>query len=525
MTNMLDRIRYALAPTALKAAALMPVLSPWIRATFFDADFYSLNSEAYKKNSAVFACLSALAFAFIEPPLKFYGKDSAELPDHPSRKLIITPNDIMGEGELMLHVITYLGIGGNAYFHKVRNSQGQVIGLKPYHIGNISPVPGRGESWVDGYEFDDGTGKKLPIPKEDIVHFKWPSVDPSQPWVAMPPLLPALREVATDNEAVRYLKAILQNDAVPRMVMFTPEGYDIDSEEKQNKVKAQWRAKYGGDNRGDIALVPAGTRVERISLNLEELAFDAIHRIPESRITACLRVPAIIAGLNTGLENATYSNFGEAKEQFTRGTLSPLWNLCASEIAADKDLNPKGDTVAFELAKVQALQEDTNSKWERFTAALNAGAITINDWLRGIGMAVVDGGDIRLIDSTKTIINIDKPADAPVKEIMAYHIEHGAVKRDEVRAGLGLPPEGDAIPLLPALPPAPTDVPFASANGKGRKEADGGHAGVWVELTCPLCGNLGLNRFDDHKGLMVCPACRCTIDPAELVPVNGNGAH
>lgn len=496
MTSIIDRIRYALAPTALKAAALLPVIAPWVRATFLDADWHTLNNSAYKQNSAVFACVSALAFAFIEPPLRVYrAADKEELPKHPTRRLVIKPNDIMGEGELWLHTIIYVAIGGNAYWHKVRNGQGQVIYLKPYHIGNISPVPGKGESWVDGYEYDDGTGKKTPVPKEDIVHFKWPSVDLSQPWIAMPPLLPALREVATDNEAVRYLKAILQNDAVPRMVMYVPADSDLDleSEEKQNKLKAQWRAKYGGSNRGDIAIVTGGAKMERISLNLEELTFDAIHRIPESRITADLRVPAIIAGLNAGLENSTYSNFGEAKEQFTRGTLGPLWNLFASEIASDPDLNPDGDIIAFEMSEVQALQEDTNARWERLTAALNAGGITVNDFLRGVGHDTVEGGDVRILDSTKVLVKMDS---AEIEII------------------------GQAEPETPA-----EDVP----PGKGIKqltEGGEGERGVWIDLQCPICGNVGVNRFEDHKGLCVCPGCSCTFDPEiELAEIGKNGKH
>ena len=91
----------------------------------------------------------------------------------------------------------------------------------------------------------------------------WPLTAPT---MAMPPLLPALREVATDNEAIRFLKAILQNDAVARMVMYIPpdSDLDVDTEEKQNKLKAQWRAKYGGDNRGDLAIVTGGAKVERV---------------------------------------------------------------------------------------------------------------------------------------------------------------------------------------------------------------------------------------------------------------------
>lgn len=523
MTNFIDRIRYALAPAGLKAAALIPALAPWIRATFYPAEFSTLNDMAYRQNSAVFACVSALAFGIMEPPLKWYDSDREEILDHPSRALFVTPNDDVGEGDIWLRLMTYAAIGGQGYIYKIRNSQRKVIGLETFHIGNITPVPSRELIFEDGgisrilrYDYDDGTGKKHPVDRRDIIALRWPSVDMGQPWIAMPPLLPALREVATDNEAIRYLKAILQNDAVPRMVMYVPSDsdLDLDSEEKQNKLKAQWRAKYGGDNRGDLAIVTGGAKLERVSLNMEELMIDVISRVPESRISADLRVPAIVAGLNAGLENATYSNVGQAREYMTKNTLSPIWRLWASRIAADSDLNPNGDFVGFDMAKVEALQEDRDAKWARLTAALSAGGITVNDFLRGVGLPAVEGGDVRLIDSTKTIINIDQPKDQPIKEIFAYHITAGAVSRDEVRAGLGLPATGEDFPEPAETPPA-----------KGVKES-GDHAGTLVYLACPICGNVGVNVFEDHKNLAVCPACTCTFDPAvEIETISTNGKH
>lgn len=417
--NLIDRLRFSLARPILQKMArqLLPIISPWKTATFLDADFPTLDAEAYKGNSAVFACTSVLSFGFIEPSLRVYDAKKEEIVTHPTRKLVIRPNDIMGEGELFLHTITYMAIGGNAFWHKVRNGQRQVIALKPYHIGNILPVPGRGDSWIERYDFDDGTGHKTPIDKEDIVHFKWPSVDMYQPWMAMPPLLPALREVATDNEAIRFLKAVLQNDAVPRMVMYVPpeSNLDLDDPEKIERFKAQFRQKYGGDSRGNLAIITGGAKVERISLNMEELNFDAISRIPESRISADLRVPAMLAGLNTGMARSTFNNTSEAREFFTRNTLSALWKLSASEIAADTDLNPNGDTINFDMNEVQVLQEDANNKWARLQNAFNSGAITFNDFLSGVGLPALDsGGDVRLMESSKVMVDLATMTFTPV---------------------------------------------------------------------------------------------------------------
>ncbi len=68
-------IRYALARLLLKAAAL-PVAPSWLKTTFFVPAFRALVKEGYKRNAAFFACVSALAFAFPEPPLYVYADET-----------------------------------------------------------------------------------------------------------------------------------------------------------------------------------------------------------------------------------------------------------------------------------------------------------------------------------------------------------------------------------------------------------------------------------------------------------------
>jgi hypothetical protein len=62
-----------------------------------------------------------------------------------------------------------------------------------------------------------------------------------------------------------------------------------------------------------VGIVEGGATINRMALNLQELAIEALRRIPESRIAGALRVPAALAGLYVGLEKMTYSNFQEAR--------------------------------------------------------------------------------------------------------------------------------------------------------------------------------------------------------------------
>lgn len=379
-----SQLRYGLARLLMKSAGFA-VVPDWVRHSFMSPTFKALTQEGYTKNAAFFGCVSAHAFSFPEPPLKIYDSDEDDaqvIPKHPLRQLIRMPNPLMGETELMIYTIVYLAIGGNAYWHKARpRPGGKVVELWPYHAGQVKPVPG-GPTWVSGYEFDHGGGKTEPIPAEDIVHFKWPAPDPNQPWQAMPPLVAAAREVDTDNEATRYLFTLLKNDAVPRTVVKVPAERML-TEDEVRRVKAQWKERYGGDNRGDVAILEGGADVSRLSLDLEQLAFDALHHLSETRICAALRVPPVIAGLG---DDPTYANSEQAYIRYTHGTLALLWRLVESEI--ERNLAPDfgGVVPRFDRMKVEALQENADGKSTRILNELKAGVRGLKEARRALGM-------------------------------------------------------------------------------------------------------------------------------------------
>src|SRR6266498_3933299 len=107
-------IRYTLARLLVKASAL-PVAPSWLKTTFFEPAFRALVREGYKRNAAFFACVSALAFAFPEPPLLVYSDESDDahpIPNHPIRKLLAQPNPRMDEQRFKIVCMTYIAIGG-----------------------------------------------------------------------------------------------------------------------------------------------------------------------------------------------------------------------------------------------------------------------------------------------------------------------------------------------------------------------------------------------------------------------------
>jgi phage portal protein BeeE len=158
-------------------------------------------------------------------------------------------------------------------------------------------------------------------------------------------------------------------------------------------MKEQFRERYGGDNRGDVAILEGGTTIARMGLNLQELAFDALAKVPERRICAVMRTPPVVAGLG---DDPTYANSEQAYYRWTRSTLVPLWGMYDSAVTTallSEYPDAGGVEARSDLSRVAALQEDASAKWERTRKAYLAGLLTKNEGRRALGYADDADGD------------------------------------------------------------------------------------------------------------------------------------
>jgi HK97 family phage portal protein len=385
------------------------IIDAWRDATWAGVSFENFVELAYRQNSAVFATIQTWATAFIEPPLCVYDTKTKEkvepgtgnhVADH-LYSLIKNPNPEMGEKELWLYMATYTPLGGNGYLAKYRSQAKIVTQLWPYHHGKLKPVPMVGEKperWISHYRYSLGGGQHRTIPVEDVIHLKW-MPDPNKQWQGISALEPVWREVLSDNELTRFVKAMLENDAVPRTALKLPGGILLNPKQLA-EMRRDWRLMLGGKNRGDVAILQAGMEIERLALNMQELATDALRRIDESRIAACLGMHPAVVPLYVGLEKNTYNNNEEAQRDFTNRRLVPRWEMLGSELS--KALVPEMDPreriyLAFDLTKVKALAENVNEKAKWVIPAYKSSLPTLNEALTALGFATLKGpeGDER----------------------------------------------------------------------------------------------------------------------------------
>lgn len=370
-------------------------------------------------NSAVFACISAIATAYPEAPARVFLESEPGQRDwqhdHPLQRLLDNPNPYLSR-ELLWHYIQWCKhVNGNGYARKTRTTAGNTTELWPISPLKIQPVTtkddaqrGRFISYY-AYTFDPARDPER-IPVDDILHFKL-GLDDRDHRLGLAPLARLVHEILGDEEASKWQAQMLGNGGAIGMLVQVPEGSPM-TEEQAEMLKSSMEERFGNGNRGRVGVLMGGAAAKPYGFSPADMDMKALHRTPEERISAVLRVPAIVAGLGAGLDRSTFHNFGEAMQAFTERTILPLYAFDASVL--NMQLLPEFSSdprirISFDITDLRALQEDEDGKWKRLDAAVKTG------WVRP----------------------------------------------DEARSDVGLPPDmGDTLPARPQQqPPAPGEVP------------------------------------------------------------------
>jgi HK97 family phage portal protein len=353
-------------------------------------------------NSIVFACLRVLSDAYIEPPLRVYTVDAEgerdPVRDHPLQVLLDRPNPGMTGRELRRWLRWVCALEGNAYLRKLRAGDrrtGNVTALWP-----ISPtrmeILSRGTEYISAYRYHYAPGKWEDLPPENVLHFR-SGLDDADHRRGLSLIRRVLGLLTTDWQAILWANSLLANGAVPGSVLETDAAL---TQQQADELKARLQAVYGVGGQGGVAVLGNGAKWHQVGLKPEDMATTALHRLSEERISGCFGVPAILAGLGVGLDQATYSNARVLGELFTERTLMPLWALDEDKwhrgLDADFGLSDRL-ICAHDLSDVRALQEDEDAKYKRLDTAVKGGWVTINEARTDAGWAPLPDGDVLML--------------------------------------------------------------------------------------------------------------------------------
>ena len=353
-------------------------------------DFDLKNLGSGESNSAVTSCLQVLGISFSEAVLEVCTKDDKgdkmTVPNHPLTLLMRRPNPYMSGDVIQNYIVNALHVHGNAYLLKQKNEAGELVSLYPLMPSSVTPK-GSETELITHYEYETEQ-ETFKIDNKEIVHFKL-GLDPNNHKQGYSPLKTVLREIFGDESAGQMATALLSNMGVPS-VMITPKDDFGLSEEEAKQIQMTYQQKVSGRNKGKPLVISGQMNVERLSFSPKDLDIGLLRRVPEERISAVLGVPAILAGLGAGLENATYSNARELREFFTENKLIPLWKMVAEELTQQillPDYDVSNITYAeYNFSEVRALQTDHNDLFSRMNVGVQGGWVTVGEARSAVGL-------------------------------------------------------------------------------------------------------------------------------------------
>jgi HK97 family phage portal protein len=207
-------------------------------------------------------------------------------------------------------------------------------------------------------------------------------VDDNDHRLGMSPLQRVIREVCSDEEAMRFTQALLTNMGAVGLVVTLPPNVPMTREEAE-ELRGRIDDKFAADGRGRTTVLTNGATMTQTGFNPQQLNLKDAHRIPEERIAAVLGVHPMVAGLGAGLDRSTFSNFEEARDALYEQTVVPLYEADAETwqkhlLRPDFDTN-KAVSVRYDISDVRALQEDQNDIYARLSMAVEKKWITRNE--------------------------------------------------------------------------------------------------------------------------------------------------
>jgi HK97 family phage portal protein len=410
-----------------------PIQSTLNKAQWPKRDISVYNRDAYGKLALIFRCVQFLSQSVASAPLRVYpmGEDDPD-DSNPVRQLLVNPNRESNEARFLSQVTLTMAVAGFCVIEKERSANGRVVGLWPINPAYCKPIP-RSDASPDWEILVPGYAPVV-LFAEDVIALTYAD-RPDQNPTGIGPLEVLLRNWGLVNVMDEFLMSFFQNDALPQY-MLIPKVGAIQSQTDADVIRAKWRQFTGLGSRQGPPIMEAIERVERLSFNPNELAYDTLRNITENAICQAFGIPPVLVGTTMGLTSSTFSNYENARRSFYEDTISPMWNRI--EDAMGRGLlfeftsNRQQWRLNFDTADVPAMRDDVLPRQTLAVQAFQAGGLSSHQLADELGIEP-RGPDVFM----RSIASMDLPAAIAPKRGVRMTEQRAALTSPEVRKRLG----------------------------------------------------------------------------------------
>lgn len=314
-------------------------------------------------------------------------------PEHAFSRLLLQPNPYYGEALLWKATVLSYCLDGNAYWQKVRNRYGGVLGYWYLpHFAVTARWPNTGDTFISHYEYRPVSGQgPINLPVDDVVHYRY-GLDPRNTRLGMSPLKPILREVFTDEEAATFSAALLGNMGVPGGVIAPATKDALPSQDDINRMKEHMKG-FRGERRGEWLVLGNPTDIKQFGFDPNNLTLGNLRDIAEERVCAALGVPAAVVGFGSGLQQTKVgATMRELRREAWDSCIRPMQNDLAKQLTRqglpDFVSQTRRYRVRFDASDFSASQEQESEKASRIATLVEAGILRVDRAQSMLGLEV-----------------------------------------------------------------------------------------------------------------------------------------
>ncbi|KAA0597214.1 HK97 family phage portal protein [Azospirillum lipoferum] len=348
----------------------------------------SVSPDGALQSPTCLACVRVLSESISQIPVHVFRRgpngEKDRAGDHPVEKLISgCPIDWMTSVEFRQSMMTSALLHGAAYAW-VGRAGGRVVEIVPIAPGVITRETDRltGEPRFFATTTDGG---RREVDRRDLLVIRLPGADPNRDLS----LVHLLREsIALDIAMAGYAAKLFAKGCRPSGALkasgrLTPEAI--------KRLQTSVQAAHSGAEAGKLIVLEEGLSFEQMQFSSVDAQYLETWRRLTSEICRGFRVPVHLA---QDWERATWSNSEHMSQSFLTLTMMPWIKIW--EQAMMRDLLDEGEREDFYIEFVTAdlARADLSARFNAYTAAANAGILTVNEIRALESRPPLPGGDV-----------------------------------------------------------------------------------------------------------------------------------
>jgi len=350
-----------------------------------------LSKETAIKFATVFSCVRVRAETFISAPLVEYKKnpngtrepsDDTELADLFKYVICEVNGDQYGALPAFEAASYDIDLMGNAYFQKLKNTFGDIVGL--YYIPAPSVLPYRNK---DTGRINYKIGSNV-YTRDDIFHVPGPSFDGI---VGLTPIEVMSNTLTTTKYYETYSNNFFKNGISPSAVIELPGHLE---NEAMKRFAANLKDNYTGMLTGTPLILEDGAKYTPHSMKFTDAQFIEGAKLNDQKICGIYRVPP---HLIQNLERSTNNNIEHQSLEFVQYTMLPVYKrfeFAVNTQLLTKEQREKGYFFEFNIDGL--LRGDSKSRAEAYQIYRYMGVYSVNDIRKKQNEMPIPNGDIYL---------------------------------------------------------------------------------------------------------------------------------